>query len=95
MEANLQKLYSELRTIKNELLESLIHEKCSPEIAPIVEEELKDIEETLEKIEAGKFGLCECSGQLIPDAYLYMVPTIKSIEDVNEINRYYCKPIFS
>lgn len=91
MVANQQKLYSELRMIRNELLESL---NKNSSIKPLIEDELRDIEETLGKMESGTFGFCESSGEMIPDDYLSIVPTIKSIDDVNEISKYYCKPIY-
>lgn len=95
MEAHEKKLYSELRTIRKELVLSLEEEKCSPSIKPIVEDELKDINKTIEKLESGKFGLCEVSGELIPSDFLKMVPTIKSLDDVERIYQFYCKPIHS
>lgn len=95
MEAHEQKLYSELRKIRKELQASLMQETCSDLIRPIIKDELKDIEETIERIERGKYGLCEISGELIPDNYLSMVPTIKSLDDVDEISKYFCKPIYN
>lgn len=95
MEANVEKLYSELRTMRKELKESLNSGKCSSVTKPIIEEELKDIEETIKRIEQGSFGFCEMSGELIPFDYLSMVPTIKTIEDIDQISKFYCKPIHS
>lgn len=90
-----KKLYSELRTMKKELLNSLENNNCSPLVRSLIEEELKDVEKTMEKLENGSFGLCEISGELIPTDYLSVVPTIQSMNDVDEISKYYCKPIFS
>jgi RNA polymerase-binding transcription factor DksA len=95
MEAQDQELYSELRKMRKELQESLYNGKCSNLIRPIIEDELKDIEETIERMEAGKFGLCEISGELIPDELLIMVPTLKSLDDVDKISKYFCKPIYN
>ncbi|WP_449619317.1 hypothetical protein [Robertmurraya sp. Marseille-Q9965] len=90
-----KKLYSELRTMKKELQTSLENNNCSPLVRPLIEEELKDVEKTMEKLENGNFGLCETSGEIIPTDYLAIVPTIQSLDDVDEITKYYCKPIFS
>ncbi|MDF1506659.1 hypothetical protein PZE06_00540 [Robertmurraya sp. DFI.2.37] len=91
MDANQQRLYSELRIIRHELLASLNKDSS---IKPIIEDELRDIEETIRKMESGTFGFCENSGELIPADYLTIVPTIKSIDDVNEISKFYCKPLY-
>lgn len=93
MEANEAKIYLELRNIQKELMESLRNHQCSPLTKPIIEEELKDIEETINRIENGSYGTCEISGELIPNDYLAMVPTIKSMEDIQGISKYFCKSI--
>lgn len=95
MEAQEKELYSELRKMRKELKDSLHNGKCSSLIRPIIEDELKDIEETIERMEEGKFGLCEISGELIPDELLLMVPTLKSLDDVDNISKYFCKPIYN
>lgn len=92
MEAQQEKLYSELRTIQKELLEGL--HNCSPLIKMNIVDELQDVEETIEKLETGQYGLCEISGQHIPSDYLSMMPTIKTLEDVEELSKFYCKPIY-
>lgn len=91
MEAQYEKLYSELRTIRKELMESLL--TCTPQIKSIIEDELKDIQDTMIKIEDGTYGYCENSGQHIPESYLSMIPTIKTLEDVDDISKFYCKPL--
>lgn len=91
MEAQFEKLYSELRTIQTELLTSI--PTCTPAIKSIIEDELKDIEETIAKLETGDYGYCESSGQYIPESYLLMMPTIKTLEDVDTLGKFYCKPI--
>lgn len=95
MKANHQELYSELRTTQKELMESLHYDRCSNLTRPIIEEELKDIEDTLAKMQIGSFGRCEISGEILPEDYLFMVPTIKSLDDVNEMSKFYCKPIYT
>lgn len=91
MEAQYGKLYSELCTIQAELLASI--PTCTPAIKSIIEDELKDIEDTIAKMETGTFGYCESSGQYIPESYLFMMPTIKTLEDVDTLGKFYCKPI--
>ncbi len=95
MNANERKLYLELRTMRKELIERLDKKDGSSPIMPIIEEELKDIEETLTKIENGQYGLCEISGEFIPKDVLEMMPTIRSLDDMDKMEQYYCKPIYS
>lgn len=87
-------LYSELRTTRMELLQSLMDEKGSPLIKPLIEAELKDIECTLEKIEKGNFGICELSGEFIPGDLLQNIPTIKTMIDCQRIDNYYRKGFY-
>lgn len=95
MNANERKLYLELRTMRKELLERIEKKDDSSPIMPIIKEELQDIEETLTKIENGQFGLCEISGEFIPKDVLLMMPTIRTMHDVNKMEQYFCKPIYS
>jgi RNA polymerase-binding transcription factor DksA len=87
-----KKLYEELRDFERELdgklKDNLVHHK----IKKYVEEELKDIQSTLHKLECGEFGKCEMSGELIPYDLLYAVPTAKSLKDFNEMKSYLKKP---
>lgn len=94
MEALEQKLYLELRTMERELRECLEKNTSSLSIRPYLEDELRDIQETMSKLESGSFGLCEASGEDIPPDYLSIIPTIKSLEDWEKIYQYYCKPIY-
>lgn len=93
MEAMANKLYSELRTIKAELLTRLERGDGSPFVNSLIREELKDIDYTLRKIERGHYGLCEISGELIPESILREIPTIHSMDDIDVMSRYYCKSI--
>lgn len=93
MDIDKQKIYSELRIIKMELEASLQKEAGSTFMKAIIHEELKDIDKTLDKLINGDFGLCESSGEWIPENLLAMIPTITSLEDVERIDRFYCKPI--
>ena len=81
MDQQQNEIYSELRKTKHELIEKLEEGKCSPNIKPYIEGELKDIESALKKLEKGTFGTCEVSGELIPEDLLTIVPTLKSIDD--------------
>ncbi|MFO1445828.1 hypothetical protein KDN24_22040 [Bacillus sp. Bva_UNVM-123] len=94
MDIKAMDLYSELRTTKMELQKSLEDESCSPLIKPIIKAELHDIESTLQKLEKGNFGICELSGELMPMDLLMNVPTLKSLKDCNELDRYYRKGIY-
>ena len=87
-------LYSELRTTRMELLQSLMEGKGSPLIKPHIEDELKDIECTLEKMERGDYGICELSGELIPADLLQNVPTIKTLTDRQRMDNYYRKGFY-
>lgn len=84
MEINTNKIYSELRQTKHELLERL--ENCSALVKPYIISELKDIDNALKKLETGSFGTCEISGELLPQDLLAMVPTLKSIDDCKMIS---------
>lgn len=95
MDAIKAKLYSELRKTKQELLERLESEKGSTAINSFIEEELDDIRVAMNKIETGEFGKCEVSGELIPEELLLMIPTLKTLDDCQGLDRYYCKPIYS
>ncbi len=72
-------IYSELRITKQELIDKI--QTCSLLVKPFIEEELNDIETALKKLENGTYGTCEVSGELIPSELLYVVPTLKSMED--------------
>jgi hypothetical protein len=74
-------IYSELRKTKQELMEKLQVGNSSNLIKPYIEDELKDIETALHKLENGTYGTCEISGELIPEDLLTIVPTLKSIDD--------------
>lgn len=74
-------IYSELRKTKQELIDNLQADSCSPLVKPFIEEELKDIEAALRKVENGTFGTCEVSGEIIPNEFLSIVPTLKSMDD--------------
>ncbi|MFE8699001.1 hypothetical protein ACFYKX_00050 [Cytobacillus sp. FJAT-54145] len=95
MDANQEKLYLELRKTRKEIVERLEEGQGSDLIKPMLKEELRDIEIALEKIQNGEFGRCEFSGELIPENLLMMVPTIKTMKDCKNIDRFFCKPIYS
>lgn len=86
MDLNTNEIYSDLRKTKEELLQRLNQENCSPIVRPYIEAELKDIETALKKIETGTFGTCEVSGELIPMELLQIIPTLKSMEDCKTVN---------
>jgi len=79
-------IYSELRQTKQELKEKLQNVNCSSLIKPLIEDEIKDIETALTKLEKGTYGTCEISGELIPDDLLSIIPTLKSMDDCKTIH---------
>lgn len=93
MEANLTKLYTELRKTSDELLTRMSMNNGSQEIEAILKEELKDIEIAMKKIKTGEFGKCEMSGEMIPTKVLEMMPTIKTIKDIEGLNSFFRKPL--
>jgi hypothetical protein len=94
MEAFEQKLYLELRKSRTELMMQLSNSKGSPLVKPLIEEELRDINSAIQKLENGTFGRCEISGELLPYELLQMVPTLKTVEDCGKLEQYLCKPLF-
>ncbi|MFE8695256.1 hypothetical protein ACFYKT_02665 [Cytobacillus sp. FJAT-53684] len=94
MDAKVEKLYSELRNTRQELVEKLMDENSSKLIRPFILDELFDIENTLQKIETGSFGKCEVSGELLPDDILAEVPTLKSLDDCSRLDYYYRKSLY-
>lgn len=92
MEANLAKLYTELRTTSEELLTRMATSSGSQEIKTILKEELNDIEATMVKIKTGQYGICEISGEMIPADVLKIMPTIKTLKDIEDLNSFFRKP---
>ncbi|HYK73490.1 MAG TPA: hypothetical protein VEV44_10310, partial [Pseudoneobacillus sp.] len=58
-----------------------------------VEDELRDIEIALKKLECGDYGKCEISGELIPFDLLTSVPIAQSLDDFDKMKTYLRKPI--
>ena len=92
LNSTIEKLYTELRMTQIELAATLRIKRDS-KINKYIEEELKDVEETMQKLENGNFGMCEMSGELLPFDLLEMIPTIRSKQDINSIQSYYRKSI--
>jgi RNA polymerase-binding transcription factor DksA len=92
LNSTIEKLYTELRMTQIELATTL-RVKRDSKINKYIEDELRDVEETMQKLENGNFGMCEMSGELLPFDLLEMIPTIKSKEDINSIQSYYRKSI--
>jgi RNA polymerase-binding transcription factor DksA len=86
-------LFEELRQFELEIVQSLQKKKWNSQLKTILEAELADIRLALNKVENGKFGLCELSGEFIPENLLKLIPTIKSVKDVNVMDTFYRKPI--
>jgi RNA polymerase-binding transcription factor DksA len=94
MEANLKKLYSELRKTKKELVDRLENRSCSSKIQLLISDELHDVDWAISKINAGTYGTCELSGELIPMEILEVIPTLKSIREVEEMGEFCRKSIY-
>lgn len=94
MNVNFEKLYSELRQMRQELAFRLNQKDVNKLIRPLMEEELKDIDHALMKLRNNDFGVCEISGELLPEDLLRVVPTLRRKDDVEVINSYFCKPIY-
>ncbi|MDZ5470721.1 hypothetical protein SM124_03045 [Bacillus sp. 31A1R] len=93
MEAFEERLYSELRKTQEELLERLENGNGS-KVKQWIKEELDDINSAIGKLQKGDFGKCEISGELIPLDLLKQIPTLKTLEDCQGLDRFYCKSIY-
>lgn len=94
MNALQEKLFLELRQTKKEIINSLKKKPNEDWLAKILKEELKDIDSAIVKMEQGTYGLCEFSGELLPDDLLKMIPTIKSAHDSQKLNLFCKKPFY-
>lgn len=89
MDINKNKIYSELRKTKQELIQQLNNNDGSPLVKPFILSELKDIENAIDKLETGTFGTCEVSGELLPHDLLAIIPTLKSLDDCKTISYFF------
>lgn len=94
MDVKTEKLYSELRITRKELMARLEVSDGNPLIRHWIEEELEDVDKSLIKIQSEDFGVCEVSGEHLPNELLRTVPTLRSKDDVAVINSFYSKPIY-
>ncbi|PLR97356.1 hypothetical protein [Bacillus sp. T33-2] len=95
MKEYLEQIQDQLRKSHEELLEKLMTCQQSSPILTFIKEELVDIESTLSKIEKGEFGKCEISGELLPAEFLFILPTVKSNRDLEKLQKFYRKPLYS
>ncbi len=95
MESNLDYIYKELRETRTELLAYLNDGQKDERILHYINDELHDIEAALEKMENGEYGKCEVSGEYLPYEVLQTIPTAKSAVELDQIEQYYRKPIYS
>ncbi|WP_318504878.1 hypothetical protein [Bacillus sp. T3] len=95
MEATLDlaKLYTELRKSSKELQNRLNVNTGSPTLQSLIMEEIQDVENAIQKITLGNYGKCEISGEQIPFDFLKVMPTIKTMEDIDGLHHFYRKPI--
>lgn len=92
MNALNERIYMELRQTELETKESLKNRPEKDWLSPILVDELADIANTISKIEKGKFGQSEISGELIPEKLLKTIPTLKSLDDLQNLSSFYRKP---
>ncbi|MCM3569136.1 hypothetical protein [Neobacillus mesonae] len=95
MNALQEKMFLELRQTKLELEQSLKKKDKSDWLAVILKAELEDVDNALAKIENGKYGQCEMSGELLPEDLLHMIPTVKTLKDSENVETFYKKPILT
>jgi hypothetical protein len=95
MEGNLDYIYNELRETRTELLAYLNHNEKDERILQYIVDELNDIEAALEKMKFGEYGKCEISGEYMPYEFLQTFPTAKSASELDHIEQYCRKPIYS
>lgn len=88
-----KKLYVELRDMEREMKDKLELNVVNIKIKNYVEDELRDIEIALKKLECGDYGKCEISGELIPFDLLTSVPIAQSLDDFDKMKTYLRKPI--
>jgi RNA polymerase-binding transcription factor DksA len=86
-------LYLELRQSEQEIKESLRNRRSKDWLSSILVAELQDINFTIRKMEKGNFGQSEISGELLPKEILKTIPTIKSMNDLRNMDLYFRKPI--
>ncbi|PKG25239.1 hypothetical protein [Niallia nealsonii] len=93
MNMKLEELYTELRMTQIELITTLRVKRAS-KINQYIEAELKDVEESMKRLENGDFGTCEISGELIPEDILAMIPIVKSKQDIQQMQYFYRKGFY-
>ncbi|GKU82399.1 hypothetical protein [Niallia sp. NCCP-28] len=93
MNMKLEELYTELRMTQIELMTTL-RVKRKSKINQYIEAELKDVEESMKRLENGDFGKCEISGELIPEDILSMIPLVKSNQDIQKMQYFYRKGFY-
>jgi RNA polymerase-binding transcription factor DksA len=93
MNALQEKLFLELRQIKSEIEYSLKNKENEDWLENILNDELKDVDAALAKIQTGSYGHCEISGELIPHDLLELIPTVKTLNDIKKLETYRKKTI--
>lgn len=93
MNALQEKLFLELRQTKLEIENAITKKENKDWLKDILQEELKDVDDALAKMENGCYGLCEISGELIPHDLLELIPTVKTKNDLNMLESYRKKTI--
>lgn len=86
-------LYFDLIAMKEDLEHHLATKNLSSYVKQLTEEELLDINSTLGKLESGFYGICEETGELLPEDLLKFQPTVRSITEVKSILQFFKKPV--
>lgn len=86
-------LYEELRQSEKEILQALQTKDRHKGLQAIFEEELADVQAAIKKVETGNFGFCEISGEIIPENLMKLIPTLKSVNDISNLESFYKKTI--
>lgn len=95
MEANIKELYNELRVTEQEITQKLSDKTLEEWFGKILRDELFDIKWAIDKFDCGRFGKCEISGELLPQELIKMMPTVKSLQDLQGIDSFCRKPLTS
>ncbi|WP_141431262.1 hypothetical protein [Bacillus sp. 03113] len=95
MNTDEEKFFSELCVMKKELKESLNIHSGSQKIKHLIIEELLDVELSMDKLTNGEYGICENCGEPMPLGVLEMIPTLKSMKDIEQVEGFYRKQIYT
>ncbi|WP_071459376.1 TraR/DksA C4-type zinc finger protein [Bacillus massilinigeriensis] len=87
-------IYEDLRRTREELAAYLERTPEDSSVLAYIRAEYEDVEHAMKKLEAGEFGICEFSGELLPEGMLGVIPTAKTVSDFEDIGSYFKKPLY-